>query len=136
MGIRNTYLFRSPVTNTATPGLLSASYLARWSTMAAPSLRWSSLTWSKCVLINTTLRAYSSSWCFPAAAAVAAVADGWCWKSAKVASRGQLAPGKREPGLKGFWESQKVSVSRSVNAVLFCDAWMEVAQVLRWRVCN
>jgi hypothetical protein len=112
------HLFRSPVTSTVTPGLLSASYLARWRTMAAPSLRWSSLTWSRCVFINTTLRMSPCSSCFPAAAV-----DGRGWKRAKVARRGVPAPGKREPGLKGSRESQKVSVSRRVNAALFYDAW-------------
>jgi len=53
-GKKYAYLFRSPVTSTVTPALLSASYLARWSTMAAPNLRCSSLTWSRCVFINTT----------------------------------------------------------------------------------
>jgi len=110
------HLFRSPVTSTATPGLFSASYLARWSTMAAPSLRWSSLTWSRCVFINTTQWVSSFSLCFPAASV-----DGRSWKSAKVARRGVPAPGKDEPGLKGSRESQKVSVSRRVNAALFCD---------------
>jgi hypothetical protein len=109
------HLLRSPVTITVTPGLLSASYLARWSTMAAPSLRWSSLTWSRCVFINTTLRMPSCSPCFPAASRG--------WKSAKVARRGVPAPGKREPGLKGSRESQKESVSRRVNAALCCGAW-------------
>lgn len=111
------HLFRSPVTSTATPGLLSASYLARWSTMAAPSLRWSSLTWSRCVFINTTQWVSSCSLCFPAASV-----DGRNWKSAKVARRGVPAPGKYEPGLKGSRESQKVSVSRRVNVALFCNA--------------
>jgi hypothetical protein len=115
---KNMHLFRSPVTRTDTPGLLSASYLARWSTMAAPSLRWSSLTWSRCVFNNTTLRMSPCLSCFPSAAV-----DGRRWKSAKVARRGVPAPGKREPGLKGSRESQKVSVSSKVNAALFCDAW-------------
>jgi hypothetical protein len=112
---KNMHLFRSPVTNTVTPGLLSASYLARWSTMAAPSLRWSSLTWSRCVFISTTLRMSSCSSCFPAV-------DGRSRKRAKVARRGVPAPGKYEPGLNGSRESQKVSVSSKVNAALFCDA--------------
>jgi hypothetical protein len=125
------HLFRSPVTITGTPGLLSASYLARWSTMAAPNLRWSSLTWSKWVFINTMLRMSPCSSCFPAAAV-----DGRGWRSANVARRGQPALGKREPGLKGSRESQKVSVSRRVNAALFCDAWKmsQVRSCARGRV--
>lgn len=125
----NMHLFRSPVTNTVTPGLLSVSYLARWSTMAAPSLRWSSLTWSRCVFISTTLRMFSCSSCFPAA-------DGRSRKSAKVARRGVPAPGKCEPGLKGSRESQKVSVSSKVNAALLCDAWKksQVASRARGRM--
>lgn len=111
------HLFRSPVTKIVTPGVLSASYLARWSTMAAPSLRWSSLRWSRCVFINTTLWVSSCSSCFPAAGV-----DGRGWKSATVARREVPAPGKYEPGLKGSRESQKVSVSRRVNAALFFDA--------------
>jgi hypothetical protein len=39
-------------------------------------------------------------------------------KRANVARRGLPAPGKTDPGVKGVWESQNVSVARRVNAVL------------------
>ena len=102
---RIAHLFKSPVTKTGTPGRLNASWRARWSTMAAPNRRCASLTLSRCVLINANSRG-----CFSAAAERQ--------KSAKVAMRGQQAPGKIEPGSKGAWESQNVSVSRRENAVL------------------
>ena len=107
-GANAAHLFKSPVTKSGTPGRTNASYRARWSTMEAPIRRCPSLTWSRCVLINAMSRG-----CFSEGAESR--------KSAKVARRGQPAPGKREPGSNGVFESQNVSVSRRVNAVLCMD---------------
>ena len=90
---------KSPVTKMGTPGFACASCRARWSSIAAPSRRCASLTWSRCVL---------SSRSSPPARR----------KCAHVARRGVPAPGNHEPGLKGSWESQNVSVATMVSAEL------------------